>query len=38
MIYQGKIRMDGSPDEFKQSEDPIIRQFINGESDGPFQI
>jgi len=38
MIYQGKIQLDGTPEEFRTSEDPIIRQFVNGESEGPFQI
>ncbi len=36
MILAGKIIKVGTPDEFKHSDDPIIRQFITGESVGPL--
>ncbi|NUN14306.1 MAG: ATP-binding cassette domain-containing protein [Myxococcales bacterium] len=38
MIYKGRIRLDGPPDAFQESEDPVIRQFIRGEAHGPMEI
>jgi phospholipid/cholesterol/gamma-HCH transport system ATP-binding protein len=37
MLYQGYVRMLGTPDEFKSSADPIIDQFINGRAEGPIE-
>jgi len=37
MIYQGKIRLDGPPDAFGQSPDPVVAQFVNGLPEGPMQ-
>lgn len=31
MLYQGNILLTAPPREFQQSEDPVIRRFINGE-------
>lgn len=36
MLLRGRILKVGSPAEFKASEDPIVRQFIFGESEGPL--
>jgi len=36
MLLKGKIIKVGTPDEFRASEDPIIHQFIYGESEGPL--
>jgi phospholipid/cholesterol/gamma-HCH transport system ATP-binding protein len=30
MLYQGQIRFQGTPDEVRASEDPIVRGFIEG--------
>ncbi|MBM4194019.1 MAG: ABC transporter ATP-binding protein [Gemmatimonadetes bacterium] len=30
MLYDGKVRQVGTPDEIKASHDPIVRQFIEG--------
>ena len=38
MIYQGLIRLDGKPADFRASDDPIIQQFIRGEPEGPLEI
>jgi phospholipid/cholesterol/gamma-HCH transport system ATP-binding protein len=38
MLYKGHILLDGPPDAFRRSEDPIVRQFIRGEPEGPLQI
>lgn len=36
MLLKGKIHKIGAPEEFKASDDEVIRQFINGESEGPL--
>ncbi|MBI3313510.1 MAG: ABC transporter ATP-binding protein [Candidatus Omnitrophica bacterium] len=36
MLYQGKIIGIGTPDEFKNTKDPIIRQFVSGSAKGPI--
>jgi phospholipid/cholesterol/gamma-HCH transport system ATP-binding protein len=33
MLHQGRIYVEGTPDEIFASEDPIVRQFVNGISD-----
>ncbi len=38
MIYKGRIRLVGSPEAFRQSADPIVRQFIRGDAEGPLEI
>lgn len=38
MLYQGKIIARGSPEEIERSEDPVVRQFIRGEAEGPIRI
>jgi phospholipid/cholesterol/gamma-HCH transport system ATP-binding protein len=34
MIYEGKIIFVGSPEEVKSTEDPIVRQFVEGRATG----
>jgi phospholipid/cholesterol/gamma-HCH transport system ATP-binding protein len=34
-IAEGKIIGQGSPDEIRNSRDPLIHQFVHGETDGP---
>lgn len=36
MLYNGKIVAVGTPDEIKNTKDPIVRQFITGASKGPI--
>jgi len=30
MLYEGMIRIDGTPDEVRASDDPIVKGFIQG--------
>jgi len=30
MLYDGRIRLEGTPDEMRQTEDPIVKGFIEG--------
>ena len=36
MLYDGKIIAVGSPDEIKNTKDPVVKQFIYGEATGPI--
>ena len=38
MLYQGNVRLLGTRDEFRNSADAIVQQFINGRSSGPMEI
>lgn len=37
-LYQGRVRVVGTPDEIRNSTDPIVQQFIKGETEGPMQV
>ncbi len=36
MLYDGKIIFVGTPDEVKNTDNPVVRQFIDGSSQGPI--
>jgi phospholipid/cholesterol/gamma-HCH transport system ATP-binding protein len=36
MLYEGKIVFVGTPEEVKNAEDPVVRQFIEGSAQGPI--
>ena len=36
MLYDKKIIAIGTPDEIKNSDNPVVRQFISGDSQGPI--
>lgn len=38
MLYEGRIVGTGSPDEIRNSKDPLIQQFITGSAQGPIKI
>jgi phospholipid/cholesterol/gamma-HCH transport system ATP-binding protein len=38
MIYKGNFRKVGSPQQFRDSDDPIIAQFIRGQAEGPMEV
>jgi phospholipid/cholesterol/gamma-HCH transport system ATP-binding protein len=37
MLYKGQFLLDGSPDDFKQAEHPVVRQYIAGDPVGPME-
>ena len=37
-LYDGKVLMEGTPAEFKKSDNPYVRQFMDGSSHGPIQM
>ena len=38
MLYKGNIILDGSQDDFKNSDNPIVEQFITGNPQGPMEV
>lgn len=36
MLYQGKIIEDGPAEQFKQSNNPVVQQFLSGSTEGPI--
>ncbi len=36
MLYKGTIIEVGTPDEFKQSSNPVVAQFLSGSTEGPI--
>lgn len=37
-LYEGKILMYGTPQEFQKTDNPYVRQFVQGSSHGPIQM
>jgi len=37
MIYRGAVHVVGTPAELRASSDPVVQQFITGQSDGPME-
>ena len=37
MLYQGRIVETGTPAEIQASENPVVRQFIHGQAQGPIK-
>jgi len=38
VLANGKIAAQGTPDEVRQSKDPLVHQFVNAEADGPVRF
>ncbi len=38
MLYKGKVQAFGSPEVFRKSTDPIVRQFFSGRIEGPMEF
>jgi len=38
MLHEGRIVGEGSPEEIRNTDDPLIRQFILGEAHGPIDV
>jgi phospholipid/cholesterol/gamma-HCH transport system ATP-binding protein len=37
-LYKGKVALEGTPAEFQQSRDPVVRQFFSGKVEGPMEF
>jgi phospholipid/cholesterol/gamma-HCH transport system ATP-binding protein len=38
MLHEGKIVFIGTPEETRNTKDPLVRQFVEGTSEGPIQV
>jgi phospholipid/cholesterol/gamma-HCH transport system ATP-binding protein len=38
MLYEGRIIETGTPEEIKNTENPIVKQFITGSATGPIKV
>lgn len=38
MLHEGKIIECGTPEEIKETDNPYVKQFINGEAEGPIKL
>jgi phospholipid/cholesterol/gamma-HCH transport system ATP-binding protein len=38
MLYKGKTQLSGTAEEFRKTEDPIVRQFFGGRVEGPMEF
>jgi phospholipid/cholesterol/gamma-HCH transport system ATP-binding protein len=38
MLYNGLIIAEGTPDEIRNSADPVVRQFVEGRAEGPIVV
>jgi phospholipid/cholesterol/gamma-HCH transport system ATP-binding protein len=38
MLHQGKVVAQGPPEHFKTTDDPLVRQFVEGRLDGPIGV
>ncbi len=37
-LYEGRIMLHGTPDKFRNTDNPYVRQFVDGSSHGPIQM
>jgi len=38
MLYKGKVILEGPPKSFRETDDPVIRQFFSGKVEGPMEF
>lgn len=38
MLHQGRVVAQGTPEEIRNSADPVVRQFISGSPEGPIRV
>lgn len=38
MLYKGKIHQIGTPDEIRNTDNPVVKQFVSGSAVGPIQL
>jgi phospholipid/cholesterol/gamma-HCH transport system ATP-binding protein len=38
LLFSGKILYEAPPDEFLRSDDPAVRQFVDGSAEGPLTV
>ena len=38
MLYKGQVRMLGTPEDFRGARDPVVKQFVTGQAEGPMEV
>jgi phospholipid/cholesterol/gamma-HCH transport system ATP-binding protein len=38
MLHEGRVVLEGTPETFRTTEDPVVRQFVEGRLDGPIKV
>jgi len=38
MLYRGEVVAEGTPDEIRRTDDPLVRQFVDGDAEGPIPL
>ena len=38
LLANGRVAAQGSPQELRDSSDPLVRQFVNAQADGPVRF
>ena len=38
MMFEGRVIFEGVPEEFRRTENPVVRQFVEGRLDGPIRV
>ena len=38
LLYDGRFHLVGTTEEFNSSCDPLVRQFLDGHTEGPIQV
>ena len=38
LLHEGRVVEQGPPEQFFASENPIVRQFVEGKSEGPIRV
>ena len=38
MLYDGKVEESGTPEEIRNTQNPLARQFVTGSPDGPIPL
>lgn len=38
LLHEGRVRAQGTPEDILSSEDPVVRQFVRGEIEGPISV
>jgi len=38
MMFEGRVIFEGVPEEFRRTDHPVVRQFLEGRLDGPIKV
>ncbi len=38
MLYKGRVALAGTPETFRSTKDPVVRQFFSGKVEGPMEF